>query len=173
MKRISNCSRALALTALLAPWLSAQAQNHEVGVGLSGGGTGILVDASYGYKFNKNFRLEGEAATGTFVLGDVDYFISGFAVARFPFGEKDSALFARAGAGPIKYSSSLFCGGIFACNSNTEMLGQIGFGVEHFFSQNWGVKFDATAVINPGALDNGEDDDEFTDYVSISLVRRF
>jgi|AntAceMinimDraft_5_1070358.scaffolds.fasta_scaffold00894_14 hypothetical protein len=87
------------LAAMSLPALTATAQNHEVGAGVSVGATRYLLNGRYGYNINKNFRREAEAAAGTFILGDVDYFVSAFAVARRPFGENNSAIYARAGAG--------------------------------------------------------------------------
>ena len=162
------------LAAMSLPALTATAQNHEVGAGVSVGGTGVLLNGRYGYNINKNFRLEAEAAAGTFILGDVDYFVSAFAVARRPFGENNSAVYARAGAGYMSYTSDFLCGGNFSpCESETRALGQAGVGVEYFFSEKWGVKLDATAVVNPGDLDNGNNDDDFTGYGVFSVVRRF
>lgn len=49
----------------------------------------------------------------------------------------------------------------------------LGLGVEYFFSEKWGVKLNATAVVNPGDLDNGNDNQDFTGYGVFSVARRF
>jgi|AntAceMinimDraft_1070359.scaffolds.fasta_scaffold42087_4 hypothetical protein len=72
----------------------------------------------------------------------------------------------------MSFTSDFLCDGNFSsCETETRALGQAG--VEYFFSEKWGVKLDATAVVNPGDLDNGNNDDDFTGYGVFSVVRRF
>lgn len=161
---------AITAAAMSAPAI-AQAQTQEVGVGAGVGGGAALVHGRYGYNFNDNFRLEAEAATGTALFLDIDYYVSGYAVGRMPFGDNNSAVFARVGVGYMAASfdddCALFCG-----EDSSAGFAQAGVGVEYFFTQSWGLRADATVLL-PFETVEDADGDSLGAMGSASLVYRF
>ena len=145
--------------------ISAQAQDqpsrpiskHEVGIGLSLGEAG-LANLRYGYNINKNFRVEVEASSGEAIFNgdniifsddEIDYWVTAFGVLRAPYGQNNSALFVRAGAGISKVTAPGFTSQtpLFGPNDTTypdlEAKGtvfQVGGGLEHFFSRGFGLR---------------------------------
>jgi hypothetical protein len=168
----------IALTSFTAQAQSKQPHSiskHEIGIGISAG-EAVLANVRYGYNVNENFRFEVEASTGTVISNgsdfifsddDINYWISGFGVARLPYGNNNSAFFVRGGVGASEATAPAF-------TSQTPIFGpdntsypdltangtvfQIGLGVEHFFTKGFGVRAE-------GIYANDSSFDEITDTV--------
>jgi len=177
-------SAVLATIALTSFTVEAQSQQpsmtskHEIGMGISGG-EAVLANLRYGYNINENFRFEVEASTGTVISNgsefifsddDINYWASGFGVARLPYGNNNSAVFVRGGVGISEATAPAF-------TSQTPIFGpdntsypdltvngtvlQIGLGIEHFFTKGFGIRVE-------GIYADDSSFDEITDTVGRS-----
>lgn len=154
---------------------SGSIRKHEIGAGISGGDV-VLANVRYGYNLNKNFRIETEASTGEVMFNgggflgvfsddEVNYWISASGVARLPYGDNNSGVFIRAGAGlseitaPGFTSQSPFYGPINTTYPDLTVNGavvQAGIGVEHFFTKSFGLRVEA-GYANDSAFDKISD----------------
>jgi len=153
---------------------TAVAQDSDSGVYINAGIDTFEFDVwtlggKVGYNFNQYFGVEGQAGFGIIdedLGGDadigVDWFVGGFGVARYPVTDRFD-VFARAGYQVTDFGLDL---GSLSGSESFDGFG-IGGGVQYFFTENDGIRFEYTY------LDLGSEVGGGADTLSLSYVRNF